>query len=331
MPAVSGLAGVLVTRARRRRVDGADRDAVRVLDDLDLHLVGIGPARRLPRVHDCLTAGRSYRADIAVHAFHLEPFAPRDAAVPVETLSARADRSGRAEQDRDHETTHRFLRTGCSVAGVAIVILVVIVVVVVVLLVVVVAIVVTVPRALVLPRLEIDLAGPPQLDVAGKGLELEPRGVAAAAEGEGEAMFAGAHRVHGKAGIEVAVEGGDRSGKAGAERNHDRDVAVVCPQAVAATGLDRAVIEDVAVHGVDFNIRGVDARQRDVAVHRLDRDVAARVFDADVTLDGVHLDTAARLGKCHAALDRLERHVAGASGYRDVALHGFRGHGAART
>src|SRR5713226_8971736 len=82
MPAVAGLAGVLVTRARRRRVDGADRDAVRVLDDLDLHLVGIGPARRLPRVHDCLTAGRSYRADIAVHAFHLEPFAPRDAAVP---------------------------------------------------------------------------------------------------------------------------------------------------------------------------------------------------------------------------------------------------------
>src|SRR2546425_11431260 len=107
-----------------------------------------------------------------------------------------------------------------------------------------------VPRVLVLPRFEIHLAGPPQLDVPGKGFELEPGGVAAPAEGEGEAMFAGAHRVHGKAGIEVAVESGDRSGEAGAWRDHDRDVAVMCPQAVAATRLNRAVIEDVAVHGV---------------------------------------------------------------------------------
>src|SRR2546422_7178865 len=101
-----------------------------------------------------------------------------------------------------------------------------------------------VPRVLVLPRFEIHLAGPPQLDVPGKGFELEPGGVAAAAEGEGEAMFAGAHRVHGKAGIEVAVEGGDRSREAGAWRDHDRDVAVMCPQAVAATRLNRADIEE---------------------------------------------------------------------------------------
>src|SRR2546426_5957100 len=153
-----------------------------------------------------------------------------------------------------------------------------------------------VPRVLVLPRFEIRLAGPPQFDVPGKGFELEPGGVAAASEGEVESMFAGAHRVHGKAGIEVAVEGGDRSREAGAWGDHDGNVAVMCPQAVAAARLNRAVIEDVAVHGVDFDIRGVDAGQRDVAIHRLDRDVTARIFDADVALDGVHLDTAAGLG-----------------------------------
>src|SRR5260370_24072785 len=125
---------------------------------------------------------------------------------------------------------------------------------------------------LVPPRFEIHLAGPPQLDVAGKGLELEPGGVAAAADGEREAMPSGAYRVHRKAGIEVAIEGGDRSGDTGAWRNHHPDVAVMCPQAVAATRLNRAVIENVAVHGVDFDIRGVAAGQRDVAVDRLDPD-----------------------------------------------------------
>src|SRR3989454_4322365 len=107
MPAVTRLASILAPGARRRWIDGADRDTIGILDDFDLHVVRIGAARGLLRVHDCLAAGRGYRADIAVHAFHFEPFAARDAAVPVEILGARAGRNGRAEQDRDHETTHR--------------------------------------------------------------------------------------------------------------------------------------------------------------------------------------------------------------------------------
>src|SRR5437764_8320358 len=74
VPAVARFAGIFVAGAPRRRIDGADRDAVRILDDFDLHLIRIGAMRDLLGVYDCLAARGVDRADIAGHPLHFEPF-----------------------------------------------------------------------------------------------------------------------------------------------------------------------------------------------------------------------------------------------------------------
>src|SRR6266699_2142436 len=64
-------------------VHGADRDAILVLHDLDLHLVGVAPTRVFHGGHlDVARAGDG--ADVAVHALDFDRFARSDFALPVE-------------------------------------------------------------------------------------------------------------------------------------------------------------------------------------------------------------------------------------------------------
>src|SRR5213078_2668733 len=79
--AVARFAGVLP--AAVARVHGADRDAVLVLHDLDLHLAGVAPARVLHGGHlDVARAGHG--ADVAVYALDLDRLARGHFALPME-------------------------------------------------------------------------------------------------------------------------------------------------------------------------------------------------------------------------------------------------------
>src|SRR5439155_13379611 len=69
-PVVTALADVLVSSAPWRGVDGTDRHALVRFHDFDLHIVGIGAARLLPRVTHRLGAAGQHRAHVAVHTFY---------------------------------------------------------------------------------------------------------------------------------------------------------------------------------------------------------------------------------------------------------------------
>src|SRR5213076_2447047 len=95
-------------------------------------------------------------------------------------------------------------------------------------------------------------------------------------------------------------------------------VAVVGREAVAAAVLDGPVVRHVAVDRGRFRVGGLDLHERDVAVHRLRRDVARDLARLDRLVHAAQVDTAACLLECHVPLHRLEGDVAGAA--RD--LHG---------
>src|SRR5436309_13073954 len=106
MPPVARLAGVLLTSAWRRGMDGATRDALVGLDDLDLHLVGIGAARVFAGVHDRFGAAGQDRPHVAVHTFHFEPLPGGDPAVPVEILGGQRGNGTDAQRGREQDGSH---------------------------------------------------------------------------------------------------------------------------------------------------------------------------------------------------------------------------------
>src|SRR2546426_63486 len=92
------------------RVHGADRNPVLVLHDLDLHLVGVAPARVLHGAHLHVPRAGA-RADIAVHALDLDRLARGDGALPMElTLggccAGRQRQGGRDGEQREHGDAH---------------------------------------------------------------------------------------------------------------------------------------------------------------------------------------------------------------------------------
>src|SRR2546422_2613306 len=106
VPPVARLTGVLLARAWRGGIDGANRDAFVGLDNLDLHLVGIGAARVLPRVDDRLGAAGQHRPHVAVHTFHFESLPGGDPAVPVEILGGQRGNGTDAQRGREQDGSH---------------------------------------------------------------------------------------------------------------------------------------------------------------------------------------------------------------------------------
>src|SRR5437867_3327749 len=103
------VAGVLA--AAVARVHGADRDAVLVRHDLDLHVVGVALARVLHGGHlDVRRAGD--RADVAVHPLDLDRFAGGDFALPVKLILGgyrawHQRQGGRRGEQREYGDAHR--------------------------------------------------------------------------------------------------------------------------------------------------------------------------------------------------------------------------------
>src|SRR3989454_10405958 len=95
----------------------------------------------------------------------------------------------------------------------------------------------------------------------------------------------------------------------------------MCPKAIAAAVLDRAVVRDVAVDGVRFGIGGLDLNERDVAVHGFRGEVARDLSSPDFFVDAAQVDTTARLLECHGSHDGLERHVARPTQDGDLTLY----------
>src|SRR3989441_8413689 len=172
--------------------------------------------------------------------------------------------------------------------------------------------------------LALDLPWPAQLDVPVEGLELEAG--AARADREAEPVLAGARDAHREAGVEVAVEGGHRDGGVGAFRDADGHVAVVGREAVATAVLDRAIVLDVAVGGIDLDARRLDPLQRDGAAHGFDGDVPAHVAQGDVLVHAAEVDVAFRVLQGDGALHRLEGDLTAAAAHLDLPVDGLGAH-----
>ena len=132
-------------------------------------------------------------------------------------------------------------------------------------------------------------------------------------EGRAEAAVVGAHHQRGV----------DPFG------NRHRDQAVVRRQAVEALVLDRTVVGDVAVDGVEIDVARIDPVEDDAAVGRFGGEVAVDVREADALVHRADLDAALRFFQRDFPLHRLERHEPRAAAHVDVAARGFDVHVAA--
>ena len=98
------IAAALARRALVRRavarVDGADRDTARVLDDLDLDVGRVALAALLDGGHLDVASRRAGRHDPAVDALDLDRLSRRDLARPLELLLRRRDQRRNRRQQR---------------------------------------------------------------------------------------------------------------------------------------------------------------------------------------------------------------------------------------
>ena len=169
--------------------------------------------------------------------------------------------------------------------------------------------------------LELDL--PLEADRPVERLEIHER--AARAHREVEALaVARAFDPHRERRIEVTVEGRDRHRRVRTLGHAECEIAIVGRQVVAPVAVQIAEEHHVAAHGRRLDQRGLDALEIDVAVDRVDDDLALRTRHMDIVVHRAQFDASAGAVDEHRTLDRTRPHEALTAIDPDLALHRFR-------
>ena len=126
-----------------------------------------------------------------------------------------------------------------------------------------------------------------------------------------------------------SVVGAQRERRVDPFRDRHCDHAVMRRQAVHASVLDRPVVRNVAVDGVEVDVSRIDAVEDDAAVRCFGRQIAVDVDEVHPFVHRAHFDAPFRLLERDFALHRLQRDETRPAPHLDVAARRFDRHVAA--